>query len=345
MMNSISKKHINIGGKKIYIQVLGNGPVLALFHPSPHSSDMLLPLAQKLAQSYTVICVDTPGYGNSDGLDAIPEDISIYSNMMNILFTEMGISKLSLYGSATGAQIAIRYALDYQNKVSHVFLDNAAHFDDDLRKRILESYFPDLTPVHDGGHLEAVWDIVSNLFKYFPWCFKTPEFALNRPPLPANVLHAIAMDFLKVGKDYDLAYKVAFMHEKAEYVQKLKVPTTLFRWEGSIILPYVNDLAKHPLGVTIETINLKKDPIERTDTMVANMIGKSVGLTDYKMPSLLGEDYIEPYLEPPTIELPQIVDDGSHLLKAWELIRKQEKIDSPEEIQRKLINGYTSYSN
>ncbi len=341
-MHQIIRKYIKIGSRRIYVQVMGNGPAIALLHPSPHSSDMLLPLASRLADKYTVICIDTPGYGRSDGLESPPKSLSAYTILLHKLFKKMDISQLALYGSATGAQIAIRYALENEDMVSHIFLDNAAHFEDDLRDKILESYFPDLTPSKDGNHLRVLWDIVSNLQVYFPWCFKIKKYYLNRPQLPLEVMHAIVVDFLKAGKHYYYAYKAAFKHEKAMYVQQLKVETNIFKWEGSIVLPYINQLISHDFPHNVKVISIQKDNAARMNAMVDHINEKSIEISDYKMSSTLGIELIEKENIDQIIELPEIKGDGSYLIKAWHLLYEQNENATPEEIQQLLIDGYTT---
>lgn len=344
-MASITKRHIQIGSKKIFVQILGKGPAIVLLHPSPHSSDMLLPLANRLAQKYTVFCVDTPGYGRSDGFEAAPKDIIPYVDILHELIQKMGINKCALYGTATGCQIAIRYGLRYQETVSHLFLDNSAHFDDNLRTKILQSYFPDLTPRQDGSHLDRLWDIVTHLFKYFPWCFKHPEYAIQVPEPPANILHAIAMDYLKVGKNYDHAYRVAFIHEDVQNVQQLQVNATLFRWKGSIVLPYMDMLLSYPLPDNVTSINIDKDPSSRLDGMVAHILEKSSKTPNYEMPDDVGQPYVEDTPQVSTVSLPEITTDGSYLKEAWNLILEQNGNVTVETIQKILVNGYTTQKN
>ena len=332
--------HVFVAKKKVHFKVLGKGPALVLLHPSPHNSNMMLPLAKELASHYTVFCMDTPGYGASDALEAPPKDLLAYTELMQGAFKALGLTSLSLYGSATGAQLAIRYGLENPDNVNHVFLDNAAHFDDTLRAEILEHYFPDLTPQLDGQHLSRLWEIVSHLFLYFPWCFKSPKYALGREQLPASVLHTIAMDFLRAGGTYDWAYKAAFEHERAAYVQQLNVPTTIFRWNNSIITKYVDDLLNFDFPPNVSTFKIDGGATERMQSMTQYMKDKATGATFLDLP-----DTFEPNVKKDTIayktgneQYPAVSADGKYLNRAWEILIMNNPELNARDIQSCLLD-------
>ncbi len=324
--------------------MMGEGPALLLFHPSPHSSEILLPLAKELASHYTVFSIDTPGYGKSDALESAPGSLNDYTEFLHKALKQMGLKRATFYGSATGAQIAIRYALEHPDAVSHVFLDNSAHFNEELCNLILQHYFPDLTPRLDGSHLTQIWTMVSQMFQYFPWCFTTAEYALNRPQLPAAALHFIAMDYLKAGKNYDYAYKTAFQHERGAYVQQLKVPTTIFRWNNSIITKYVDDLLAFEFPSNVSSFRIDGDPGERMHSMTYFIKDKADAF-----PSCEISETIKPYVESPTMAYrkedenpPEATVDGQYLQQAWETLVRQNPHLNAEQIQSCLIDWYTN---
>ena len=335
--------HVSIANKKIHFKVLGEGPPIVLLHPSPHNSIMMLPLAEELASHYTVFCMDTPGYGASDALESPPKDLSTYTEIMQGAFSALGLTSLSLYGSATGAQLAIRYALENPDEVNHIFLDNSAHFDDTLRSDILKHYFPDLTPQLDGQHLVRLWDIVSHLFLYFPWCFKSPEYALGREQLPAPVLHSIAMDFLRAGGTYDWAYKAAFEHERAVYVQQMRVPTTIFRWNNSIITKYVDDLLNFDFPSNVSAIKIDGDATERMKSMTQYINEKATGKVFSELPktfqSTIKGDTI-PY-NFGNASLPVASADGKYLNMAWDMLIANNPSLNAHDIQSCLVDWFT----
>ncbi|MFP2995405.1 alpha/beta hydrolase [Spongiivirga sp. MCCC 1A20706] len=341
-MPELQDKYVQLDGRKLHFYIGGSGPALVLMHPSPHTGEMLIPIAKELTSHYTVLCIDTPGYGKSDGFEIAPTSIEQYTDLLYQFFKKMGLQKPSLYGSATGAQIAIRYAINYPDDVGHIFLDNSAHFDDALRSEIMKYYFPDLTPVENGDHLKTIWRIVSNMFQYFPWCLQTDEFKLDRSQLPKEFLHAIAIDYLKAGATYHYAYKVAFEHEIGSNVQEIKAPTTIFNWTGSIIRPYVDALLAFEFGSNIETLTLPADQNERMEIMCSHINKKTNGAPFYlsEVVTITPENDHEPYI--PISVVPSITMDGDYLLDAWNNIKKEKPSLSPTEIQDSMVSWFSN---
>ncbi len=319
MITQIYKQYKQQG---IAFRIYGKGAPLVLLHPSPNNSAMLHPLASALADSYTVICPDTPGYGLSDDMYLEQPSASDYVDRFNTLFDSLGLSKFAIYGTATGAQLGIRFSIEFPDKIEHLYLDNSAHFTEDERSKILKHYFPDLTPKEDGSHIKQIWEIASNLFNYFPWCFQSAEYALNLPPIPVEVINSVAIDFLIAGKDYDKAYRAAFMHEKVEYVQQLEVETTILRWQGSILKPYTDRLFDYQLPPNINQKVISapqaqrfaeiKDYIQKTYSTTAQQLDT---LTEHAVDIQEGILAISHDVEKPNLAL-----DGAHLTDCWKKI-------------------------
>lgn len=269
----MDRHFIKVKDLDIHVRITGKGFPLVLLHASPSSSAMFAPLASVLKDHFTLIMPDTPGYGLSDVPSQPMEKMSDYMPIFHELFAALGLKKFAIYGSATGAQLAIRYGLTYPKEVEHIFLDNAAHFTEAQYEKIMESYFPDLSPQYDGSHLVKMWNIVRDMFRYFPWYMRAEEFKLKMPPLPAAVYHRVAMDFLQTGANYSKAYKAAFAHERVENVKALKVPATVFKHNASIVLPYIKQLTAHPaFPQKVEVIETPAAPADRNEKMKERML-------------------------------------------------------------------------
>ncbi|QHJ13854.1 Haloalkane dehalogenase [Paraglaciecola mesophila] len=230
-------------------------PVVVLLHASPMSSAIMLPIMSALSDSFKVIALDTPGYGQSDPLPQfkgaqLPTDrdekpdssLTPYVQALNEFINALGLKQPLLYGSATGAQIAIEYAKAHPSSIKGMVLENAAWFKDDEREAILAEYFPDISPQKDGSHLALVWKMSSQLFHYFPW-FDTSESArVGSADMPAQVIQDTLMGYLTAGENYHLAYRAAFMNERPEQLQPVTVPTHILRWPTSLLKQYVDRL-------------------------------------------------------------------------------------------------------
>jgi pimeloyl-ACP methyl ester carboxylesterase len=263
----MEKYFIDVEGVSLFYRKTGNGPLLLLLHPSPRSSKMMEPLAGLLAQQFTVICPDTPGYGFSQPLPQYPASIYDYIYVLDALINELTQGSVYIYGTATGAQLGIAYALTHPKKMAHLYLDNTAHFSEAECSEILKNYFPDLTPQPDGSHLQRVWELACNSCLYFPWYKKEEQYRISNtlPPLP--ILNEMVKDYLVAGTNYAAAYIAAFKHERVQKVQQLTCATTIFKWMGSPLLRYINQLLAYPLPENIAVVETPADMTERYGNM------------------------------------------------------------------------------
>ena len=248
----IRQNYVNVGSGErqqlVHFRTAGTGPALVMLHASPMSSAALLPFIRVAAEFCTVIAPDTPGYGWSDPLQDPTEDLTGYVKALYSFTGRLGLESFGLYGTATGAQIAVEFSKTYGARVEYLILDNAAHFSDEERRGIVSGYFPDLTPDVTGSHLTRTWSVARDQCLFFPWHQATPETRLPAGEVNTGAIHNMAMDFLVAGKDYDRAYRAAFANEKMERVQSITVPVIIMRWQGSVLKPYTDrfDSAEWP---------------------------------------------------------------------------------------------------
>lgn len=247
-----------------------HGPPLVLLHPSPRSSAMYEPWMKLLAPFFRVIAVDTPGYGGSDPLPVPAAAIDDYVAPLHALLQALAVPRCLLYGSATGAQIAIRYALTHPGAVLHLLLDNAAHFDADERAELLANYFPDLAPQPDGSHLQRAWQLCAAMAEFFPW-YRADEAHRVGPPAAAAAVQTALAELLAAGPRWAEAYRAAFAHERAEHVQALTVPTTLLRWAGSPLRRPIERLLAHPLPPNVVPLGIPAPQHERLAAMTQHL--------------------------------------------------------------------------
>ncbi len=225
---------------------------VVLLHPSPLCSGFMVPIMELLADEHQVVAWDTPGYGQSDSLPEQGDGLEKYVEALHLFLTELGIRKPVLYGSATGAQIAIEYAKAYPENLNGMVLENAAWFTEQERESILTEYFPDISAKDDGSHLIDVWKMVSQLYQFFPWFDTSESSRVSNIEPPTNLKHQTLMSYFTAGPEYYLAYKAAFMNERPEQLRGVTVPTHLLRWQSSILKKYVDRLDDAGLPANIQ---------------------------------------------------------------------------------------------
>lgn len=228
------------GGIDLHYRQLGQGPALLMLHPSPLSSAFMAPLMQRFARQVKAIAPDTPGYGRSTAIPGEATDLVPYVESMRAFCDALGLTRYALYGSATGAQIAIELAKADAERVTGVILDNAADFTDAECERIMDGYFPDVTPCEDGSHLARVWQVAHDSTLFFPWHLKEEGNRIASVPAPAEVMNMTARGYLQAGPGYEKAYRAAFRNERAERVAEIGVPVSIIRWKSSILKVYTD---------------------------------------------------------------------------------------------------------
>lgn len=152
----------------IVVRVAGAGQPLLLLHGFPQTSLMWRSVAPLLARTFSVVCADLRGYGQS-GCPASAADHTPYSKRtmaldMVTVMERLGFSRFSVAGHDRGGRVAYRMALDHPERV--------------VRLALLD-IVPTLT----------AWELADARFAlaFWPWSLLAqPE------PLPESVLTASA---------------------------------------------------------------------------------------------------------------------------------------------------------
>lgn len=273
MLRSIERRFFRSESVRLAYREAGEvtAQPLVLLHPSPRSSAMFEPWMGELAEHFHVFAPDTPGYGGSDPLPAPPNSLATYLPPLLEWLQQVVGPRAMIYGSATGAQLGIALANQRPDMVQHLLLDNAAHFDAAQREWILAHYFPDLRPRPDGRHLQDLWCMARQMALYFPWFAADEAHRYTSRAPSAEEIQATVSEFLAAGPHYAVAYRAAFRHERAEEVQKLRVPVTVFRWLGSMLLPYIDQLLAHPMPRELRVVETPAALPERYAAMNARL--------------------------------------------------------------------------
>jgi pimeloyl-ACP methyl ester carboxylesterase len=253
----MKQQFITIGDRQLHIRRGGDGPPVILLHPSPQSSLFSLPMAKRLEKNFTVIAVDTPGYGLSDSLPGNAEErvLEDYVQSFITMLDVLGFEKAAFYGNATGAEIAHILAAERPDRVAVCMLDTAGHVLDEEVDKITDGYFPDVKPCRDGSHLLKHWDMVRSLYVYSPWQFTSEEARLRVDMPTPDYLNDKVLDYLRAGEYYAHAYKPAFYTAKHQLISRVSMPATLTRWEGKPDLKEVDDLIAAGLPENFSILN------------------------------------------------------------------------------------------
>ncbi|MYF11441.1 MAG: alpha/beta hydrolase [Gammaproteobacteria bacterium] len=248
-----SSARVRVDGAELdlHYRVAGSGPPLFALHPSPLHSAFMAPLMARLADRATVIAPDTPGFGDSDPLPDPIHDLGPCVRAMKALRRALGLDRVGVYGSATGAQIAVEWAKSEPQALSGIMLDNAAAFDETERRQILKGYLPDVTPSPDGSHLARAWLAAHDGTLFFPWQVPAAENRIARSLGSAAAMQVTALGYLRAGPGYAAIYRAAFRNERVGRLAQVSIPLVILRWEGSILARWTGRLDTRAWGANV----------------------------------------------------------------------------------------------
>lgn len=213
---------VQVDGRQVHYARAGSGPAVVLLHGSPQSHRALLPLIQHLAPRFTVLAFDTPGYGASDPLpgrldthaDTYADTLAPFADALVATFRALGLGPLPVYGTHTGAGIALEAANRHPGAVTRAVLDGFGIWSAMEQEDMLREYLPAYTPIWDGSHLVALWSRVRDSAAFFPFFRRGSSARRDRTPSLAAI-HQAAMDMLHAGDGYSVAYAASIRHDAA----------------------------------------------------------------------------------------------------------------------------------
>jgi haloacetate dehalogenase len=105
----------------VHARVGGDGPPLLLLHGYPQTHLMWHAVAPALAERFTVIAADLPGYGASYrppvAEDHVPHAKRTWAGDLVSAMAQLGFSRFALVGHDRGGRVAYRMALDHPEAV------------------------------------------------------------------------------------------------------------------------------------------------------------------------------------------------------------------------------------
>jgi haloacetate dehalogenase len=115
---------VNVSGNSVFVRRYGKGPAILMVHGFPRTSLMWRLLAPKLAENYTVICVDLRAYGRSgipsSTADHFPYCKRAMAKELVDVMGELGFPTFTLIGHDRGGRVSYRLALDHPKAVERL---------------------------------------------------------------------------------------------------------------------------------------------------------------------------------------------------------------------------------
>ena len=203
---TIRRHFVYVGGRAVHYRRAGSGPPVVMLHPSPSHSAGLTPFIRGFARDFTAIALDTPGYGLSDLLDHPKPEIPDFAEALAETLDALHIERCALFGSHTGASIAIEFVRRYPDRVSVAVFDGYPGYADEYRADMLKYYLPPYEPKWDGSHLLNTWHKFREQFIFSPTFRHHRENRADAAPWSAERTQDGILPRLMTGEDYTVGY-------------------------------------------------------------------------------------------------------------------------------------------
>ncbi len=100
--------YFQYSNKQIRYTITGSGKVIVLLHGYLESIEAWTDFASKLAEKFTVICIDLPGHGLS-GVYGETHTMEFMATAVNELLAGLGIKKIFLAGHSLGGYVTLAF--------------------------------------------------------------------------------------------------------------------------------------------------------------------------------------------------------------------------------------------
>ncbi len=220
-MSGLELKSVEIPGFTIpYLDSGGDGEPLVLVHGFAADKDNFDLAAMFLTRKMRVIALDVPGFGDASKPADADYGIAKQVERLDQFLSALGISKAHFGGNSMGGWIVGSYAAAHPEKVSSLWLVDAAGVNTAKVSPLRETY-------QKTGEIK----LVARNFEEFE---AIAALAMEKqPPLPYSIKYVLAQ---RAAADYELHSRIfrelAASHETAALESRVKGMTapTLITW-------------------------------------------------------------------------------------------------------------------
>jgi pimeloyl-ACP methyl ester carboxylesterase len=203
----------------------GDQPPLVMLHASPSSSRSLEGLAHPLAPHRQVLMPDTPGNGGSCAPSQPKPTLADYAEMIARFCDTLGVDQIDLYGTHTGAHIAIEWAIAQPQRIRRLIFDGVALLSEADRLEFLERYAPLRAPDAAGTQFPWAFNLIRDQMIFWPHYRQDAAHIRQGGQFDPALLHGLTMDLLGALATYHQPYEAVFRHDPLARLPLIRTPT------------------------------------------------------------------------------------------------------------------------
>lgn len=244
---AIRRGFVDVDGGQVHYRFAGepDGTPLVLIHPSPGSSKQLEgPIAHLAKLGRHCIAPDTAGNGDSSPLALEQPSIADLADRAYAALDKLVTGPFDLYGSHTGASIAMEIAIAHPDRVRSLTLDGMGLYSGELQTEVLERYAREIRPDAEATHLMKVWHFCRDQYLFWPYYNRTADGRLPNGLPSDDDLHDFVVEVLKSMHTYHLSYRAAFRHPKRDRLPLIEVPSLVVCSPSDMLYEYFDMVAE-----------------------------------------------------------------------------------------------------
>ncbi|MBZ4663949.1 MAG: alpha/beta hydrolase [Caloramator sp.] len=215
-----------INDKKMYYEVYGEGEPLILLNGIMMSTASWLAFVGVLSKYYRVVLVDLIDQGRSEKGDTFYTQ-DMHTDMLYELTKRLNIDKFNLLGISYGGEVAMLYALKYQNTLKSLILSNTTAYTTKIMKHIGDAW----------EYAASLYDTKNFMKATLPYIYSQRFYEENFKWINDRIE---LFDSLFTKEWYDgfrRAVKSADELNILDRISEIKVPTLIISSELDIITP------------------------------------------------------------------------------------------------------------
>lgn len=183
------RDYVQVSRGRVHLRRAGDGSRLLLaFLAGAGSSINLEPLLTGLSGSRLVVAPDYIGQGDSCRNTAMTTVAELARDADEIA-SVLGFSSYDVYGTHTGAGVALEAAIAYPDRVGKVIIEGISLQDPAERGEHREKYFPVIEPDVWGSHVYKAWQVRRDGGYFWPWYRPEPASARTGRAPSLSLLH------------------------------------------------------------------------------------------------------------------------------------------------------------
>jgi pimeloyl-ACP methyl ester carboxylesterase len=221
----VRRRFFDLGERQIHYRCTQGQdvPIIALHH-LPGSARQIEAVLVAL-EGKTVVAPDLAGTGDSDPHPGSAPTIADYATDVVQLVRGLSFAQVDLYGSHTGACLAVEIAASVPGLVRRVILDGVPIFTPETVEDFKAHYAPTIEPDINGTHLLWAHNFCRDQILFWPWYDRSAK-AARRASLPsARDLHDWVIEVIKGLGGFPLGYHAVFDYPMLQRLPDVSQPT------------------------------------------------------------------------------------------------------------------------